>query len=354
MGVTEVMSLCLRPGSPQCFRDYSTADMPVLNVFVVTFSDATLVTITWPHCAWDMASQKEIMEAWRCVLDGREDEINPAADLSSDILLQTAAKAEEQNEKFLLQDLICKGWKFLVYLSRIIWESLWGWNSPVPIVLSVPPMYLSKLRDEAIAGLDAQKQGTFLSDGDILTAWVIRLSSGAVSSAPSRTITLLNVFDVRGRMPIIYSASKAYLQNCIMALHTRLSPVDLPASKKQLGTLAAEVRRSIVEQTTPAQVALHGRVMKEAIEKTGNMPLYGDESSYTVISSNWASAGLLQRDFKAASKNGRGVPVRVYGTALNLPPVVSCWHILGKDQEGNYWISGRPRGVTEEMMKKEF
>ncbi|KAK6208255.1 hypothetical protein LQW54_007037 [Pestalotiopsis sp. IQ-011] len=354
--VTEVEPLCLRPGNPRSFKDYSTSDKPVLNLFVVTFLDATMVSLSWPHCAWDMSAQKEIMDAWRCVLDGREDEIKPAADLSCDILLETAAKAEEQSEAFILQEHICRGWRFGVYLMRVIWESLWGWNAPVPIVLSVPPSYMRSLRDEALASRKSENGSAdaFLSDGDILTAWTARLSAGAVRTAPGRTVTVLSVFDVRGRLPAVYDVSKAYLQNCVMALHTRMSAGELATDSNRLGTLADAVRQSITEQTTPAQVALHGRVMKEAIENTGNMPLYGDQSSYTIIMSNWTSAGLLKGDFKSVAKNGRGVPVRVHGTALNLPPVVSCWHILGKDQTGTYWVIGRPRGVTKEMMMKEF
>lgn len=362
--VADVLPLCLRPGNPRSSKDYLTSDEPVLSLFVVTFLDTTLVSLTWPHCAWDMSSQKEIMDAWCCVLDGREDEIKPAANLIPDILLETATKAAEHDEEaFLLQNHICQGWKFFVYLTRIIWESLWGWNNPTPIVLSVPPAYLHSLREEAVASTSSQGEGaeaanvaaaTFLSDGDILTAWTARLSAGAVASAPSRSVTLLSVFDVRGRLPAVYDASKAYLQNCVLALHTRMSPGDLPAGSRRLGALAAAVRASIVTQTTPAQVALHGRVMKEAIERTGNMPLYGDQSSYTMIMSNWTGAGHFRRDFAAAAKDGSGVPVRVHGTALNLPPVVSCWHILGKDQAGNYWVIGRPRGVTKEMMLKEF
>lgn len=125
--VADVLPLCLRPGNPRSSKDYLTSDEPVLSLFVVSFLDATLVSLTWPHCAWDMSSQKEIMDAWRCVLDGREDEIKPAANLVPDILLETAAKAaEHNNEAFLLQDHICQGWKLFVYLTRIIWESLWG------------------------------------------------------------------------------------------------------------------------------------------------------------------------------------------------------------------------------------
>ncbi|KAF3021629.1 hypothetical protein E8E14_014080 [Neopestalotiopsis sp. 37M] len=361
--VADVLPLCLRPGNPRSSQDYLTSDEPVLSLFVVSFLDATLVSLTWPHCAWDMSAQKEIMDAWRCVLDSREDEIKPAANLVPDILLETAAKAaEHNNEAFLLQNHICQGWKFFAYLTRIIWESLWGWNNPTPIVLSVPPAYLRSLREEAVASGSREEEtgevsgaaATFLSDGDILTAWTARLSAGAVASAPSRSVTLLSVFDVRGRLPAVYDASRAYLQNCVLALHTRMSPGDLPAGAKRLGVLAGAVRASIVAQTTPVQVALHGRIMKEAIERTGNMPLYGDQSSYTMIMSNWTGAGHFGGDFAAAARNGRGVPVRVHGTALNLPPVVSCWHILGKDQADNYWVIGRPRGVTKEMMLKEF
>lgn len=361
--VPDLESLILRPGHPRSFKDYSTGDEPVLNLSVVTFKDATLVSFTAPHCAWDMAGCKEIVEAWRCVLNGREHDIKPVASFTRDPLLEVAELAEEQKEDYLQEKYFYSTWSWGAYVARILWEGLRGWNKPTPVAISIPPSYMSALREEALAtqGSGSEAPVPFLSDGDILTAWTTRLCAGAVSNSP-RTITLLNVLDVRGRLPTIFGTSETYLQNCIMALHASLSSTDLPTESNRLGAMAGAVRRAIIDLATPAQVALQGRAMRKAIAETGNMPLYGDSSSYSIITSNWTSAGHFKADFGAAAAadgNAAGrakvvMPVKVHGTSINLPPVVTCWHILGKDAEGNYWVSGSVRGVTKEMMMAEI
>src|ERR1700760_854346 len=43
---------CCRPDAPKTLKDYMFSDEPQLSVHVVSFSDATLVTLRWAH--WQM------------------------------------------------------------------------------------------------------------------------------------------------------------------------------------------------------------------------------------------------------------------------------------------------------------
>jgi hypothetical protein len=378
----ELLPLTLRPGNPRNFKDYSSGDSPALNLYVVTFTNATLVSFSWPHCAWDMSAQKEIIAGWRCVLEDREDEIKTVVDTGRDALLQTAelAESQEQQEFVLQKHLMKPGLKSWLYVARILFEGLKGWNKPRPVVLSVSSAYMKVLREEALATRPgAQRENgelstkesksaapvPFLSDGDILTAWTARLCARAVRRSPRRTVTLLSVFDVRGRAPTVFSKTEAYLQNCVLALHAPLTGQDL-TDRGRLGVVAAAMRQAIAEQTPTEQVALHARVMRESLKRVGDMPMFGDSSSYAIIMSSWASAGLFKVDFGKALKTAPSVteddntepvsstPVRVHGTVLNLPPVATCWHIVGKDTAGTYWIIGQPRGINLEALKEEF
>ncbi|KDN71211.1 hypothetical protein CSUB01_09915 [Colletotrichum sublineola] len=56
------------PEAPTMFSDYTTTDRPLISLHVITFNDATFVTITYPHSATDGMGRKELVENWCRVL----------------------------------------------------------------------------------------------------------------------------------------------------------------------------------------------------------------------------------------------------------------------------------------------
>lgn len=158
---------------------------------------------------------------------------------------------------------------------------------------------------------------------------------------------------VRGRIPAVFRATEVYVQTCIMALHVRLSSVDLEPASKRLGVMVGVVCRGILRSDDTGAV-LHTRVMREAIERIGNSPLHNDQRSYLTGISSSATVGHFgvyivhlsaAKAGAGGTKQGAGKPVKVHETSLNLAPVVTYWHILGKDAAGNYWVMMKPRGL---------
>lgn len=69
----------MRPDDgPQEIEDYLHTDRPQLSLHVVSFTDATLVSLTWPHTLWDAMGRREFLLAWTAVLAGRTDDVRPA------------------------------------------------------------------------------------------------------------------------------------------------------------------------------------------------------------------------------------------------------------------------------------
>lgn len=49
-------SLVSRPGDPRTLDDYLHSDRPVLGLHIVSFTDATIVTFSWPHVLFDAST----------------------------------------------------------------------------------------------------------------------------------------------------------------------------------------------------------------------------------------------------------------------------------------------------------
>lgn len=49
-------SLVSRPGDPRTLDDYLQSERPVLGLHIVSFTDATIVTLSWPHVLFDAST----------------------------------------------------------------------------------------------------------------------------------------------------------------------------------------------------------------------------------------------------------------------------------------------------------
>lgn len=71
----DFITLMRRPEDPQYLDDLLYTDRPVLGLHIVSFTDATLITISCSHVLFDAIGRKDLLDAWSLMLQGREDEI---------------------------------------------------------------------------------------------------------------------------------------------------------------------------------------------------------------------------------------------------------------------------------------
>ncbi|KAK2051371.1 hypothetical protein LY76DRAFT_675569 [Colletotrichum caudatum] len=76
-GIDLAAELGLGPAAPHTMNDFLTTDAPQLSLHVVSFQDATLVSLTWPHIATDGMGMGHLVHPWSLVLAGRHDEVPP-------------------------------------------------------------------------------------------------------------------------------------------------------------------------------------------------------------------------------------------------------------------------------------
>lgn len=358
--------LGIPPGAPICLEDYLKSDCPQLTVHVVSFTDATLVSLCWPHICADAMSLREIGAAWSLVLAGRESDIPPMLSAGEDPMARAGIDPVFV-ERHPLQEQQVQGWWLFLWGVRFILDLLW-WRTMETRTVFLPRRTVQELRSDAMASLaETPSSAPFVSDGDVVASWLAVTATEAILTPNStRTVSIANAFDLRRRCASLFPAEKekgAYVQNAVFPCWTTLPASQILAHKPDaLGIVAQAIRESIKTQTTEASVHALARLTRESLEKSGIPPMFGDTSSLVVNMSNWSKASLFESlDFGPAivnnTKHGGRNRASAEG-ATSLAKVKSSpvyYHVQGvspnnmlarngafltSTPNGDYWING--------------
>jgi hypothetical protein len=198
----------------------------------------------------------------------------------------------------------------------------------------------------------------FLSEGDVLSAFLTRIAVTNEGPTSTRQIGILNAFNLRPSLAStsLPPAAGVCLSNAVFTVSALANVSDILT--KPLGHTALLVRKSITEQSTRPQVEALAALTRTAVEQTGRPPVFGDGGTRLVIFSNWTKAGFFKLDFGAALV-GEGHATQVKPSFVNLAGVSNglsprgSWPILGQDENGGYWIQGNLRtDLWPEVEKK--
>ncbi|KAL4863940.1 hypothetical protein BDV12DRAFT_20525 [Aspergillus spectabilis] len=359
--------LAWEPGyKPGGVKDYLTSDIPVLGLRVNSFTDKTIVVLQWQHVAFDALGMQYVVEGWSAMLWGREDEIPTVCKIDTDPFDALATGSRPTTEEHVLTD------------RKVGWGGLlrWGLGYGVDTALRakenrmvcIPETYwrmqlekaLEELRAEAVEkGEDASK--VFLTENDILTAWILRCTVGELQASPDRTIAASIAMSLRKAFEgdlIPPSSETPYVGNAFGWANVLVTAGDV--TTKPLSCLARQVRRAINEQGTRAQHEAYYEMVRTS--GTGlPIAVFGDGGMAQIGFSNWSKAGLFELDFGPARVDQEATgPCRPSYVQENHGPIKPAdgWFIFGKDEKGNYWtsackVNGQWAKFEEELRKLE-
>ncbi|KAK4185473.1 transcriptional regulator sdnM [Podospora australis] len=357
--------LLRRPDGPRYLEDWIYRDEPQISVHVVSFTDATLVSLNWLHTFWDAMGRREFLTAWSLVLNGRESEVKPFRGIEAGALDRYG---KNPTEKFVAADKVLKGWGLAGFAVRYIFDQ-WWYPEVEHRTVCLPAEFIKKLKTEVNEELAAQEKGRFASEGDIVSAYAARLYTrqivgGDVNS--NRIVAVGNAYGLRELLAgDIFEKGESYVGNCVSAVMAHVPAKDM--LQKPLSHTAYAVRRSIAEQGT--------REQQEAFRATSDElkgpVVLGTPDMLMIIVSNWSKAKFFETDFSAAvvktglsggdlKKVGRpsGLVVQGYvrkGAMFSMRNAVA---VSGRDLDGNVWIGGELRkgfwGRIEEELKRDF
>ncbi|TVY83043.1 Transcriptional regulator [Lachnellula suecica] len=368
-GYDRFNSLTLPRTLPDDIHHYLTTDVPLTSLHIVSFTDATLVTISRPHTVTDAMGMAVLIKAWSDVLAGRLDRV-PTLHGTKDDVLESVGTASDKNAQvpFVLQDKHMKGWTMLVFVIRFTWDKL---TNPriQPRTVALPASFVSQLRQNAEREISSNAKPntpTFFSDGDLLMAWFCRFI--ALSRSVDKPASISYAFDLRGRLDGTIIPGDSYVQNLALTCFTWL-----PTPIGSIGEIALSIRQTIARQTTPSQARSLMKLTKDTSEITRHSPLFGTSNAMFMGASNWTKIGLRE----AANFAPAVISSTYKTTAPGAPPVsvtrpgscVSYWggpvgkstkifrdffFIYGKDNSGTYWIEGYLRPETWNLIREEL
>ncbi|KAK2879482.1 hypothetical protein FQN49_000840 [Arthroderma sp. PD_2] len=334
-------SLVLHPDIPTKLSHYLNKDEPQLGLVVVSFRDATLVTLSWPHTLFDALGFGELVHAWSLMLQGQLDKIGTPHDAGTDPLAELGCYPTEPYKQ---KDVQLSWLQMAFWLFWFVYEAIFSTHQSQTICL--PPNFTRKIRKDALNELDLETEDgvhPFLSEGDVVSAWWAR-----VCVAHQKNMNkLTNVFCALGYRGVLAQdllpSNKPYLSNAVGMLSV-LIPSNVLVSRP-LSYAAAQIRRSLTNLRTRAQVEAYVALCRES--KQLRPPMFGIVDTRMIVISNWTKAKLFDLDFSAAviprgtvdSSCRQGFPI--YTQCLfNGPIRYNLAMILGKDADGNFWING--------------
>ncbi|RFU77406.1 hypothetical protein TARUN_4823 [Trichoderma arundinaceum] len=329
--------LFCREGGPVSLEDYLNQDIPQLGLHIVSFKDKTLVTLYWPHTLMDALGKKALLNAWMLMLQGRSNEIVSPQGGDSDPLADLGKNPTEIH-KLAAQRLSMFG------LAQYgISNVLDLFRSQENRMVCVPGSFIADLQKTAVSELEADGiENPFLSEGDVLCAWWTRLAISHMPQNTQKTIVLNNAYSLRTSLEAdLLPKGAPYVSNAIGFINVLL-PVQA-IFEKPLSYIAAATRSAIKELGSRAQVEAFTALWRESSGKIP--PFFGNGGMHMITYSNWTKAKLFEVDFSAAvltPANGNrksGLPTYIQNNQFGLV-LPNGFPIIGKDNEGNYWLSG--------------
>lgn len=179
-------SLYLGPDSPTKLEDYLHTDRSITGLRVVSFHDATVVVLNWLHAAFDPAAKRALLDAWIMMMQGREEEISTPYSHHEDPLSELGKYVLEPHK---------------LGKRRVSTLGMIGWGlSNIPDyfrrqetrVVCLPAGFVEGLRAVALEELAATGDGgdkQFLSEDEILVAWLARLAVINLAPDSDRTVS---------------------------------------------------------------------------------------------------------------------------------------------------------------------
>ncbi|UZP40516.1 hypothetical protein NXS19_008332 [Fusarium pseudograminearum] len=327
----ETVDLACGPGCPTSIDDYLYTDQPLLGLHVVSFKDATLVTLHWLHIACDALGMKGLIDGWVRAMKGLE--IPEQQGFDYDPLAELGKHPKEAHK---LADQRMTTASLLTYAA---WNgySLARAKKETRMVC-IPGWFMNKLRSTALKELAAAGvKDPFVTENDVLVAWWSKIAISHLPPDSDRPVTIQVGMSLRKSLEKdLLLPDKPFISNCFGFTNLLLSSKDL--NRQSTGETALQMRIAVNEQRTREQVEAYQAMVLDSVAP---LPVFfGNGNTYQISYSNWTQAELFSADFSAATVKPRDTPLYAsYIGHCQVPfKFPEGFIIVGKDMSENTWF----------------
>ena len=329
---------------PKALKDYIHSDRPILKLHVTSFTNSTLVTLIWPHVVAGGLGIKEIIGAWSKAVHGEP----PALLGAREDVLEDVGTEKDAKVPYYLEGTEIKGFGFVRLVFNLLWSVLMQ-PTVESRAICLPREFVAQLRETCLQELRSVQEGPdkpFLSEGDVIESWGARFV--AQTRGGEHSASIITSLDVQSRLTAPWRKDGVYVQNTAGCVCTSIAPDDL--LRKPLGELAYVLRKDILTAATDEQMRAQLRIFR-SLGHTKSISLCGKPDCHLMSCSNWTKFGIINvADFSPAivpntpsrseGSTPPGKPAYLHCQAMGENKLLrNCFNIIGKDWEGNYWIT---------------
>ncbi|CAG7559057.1 unnamed protein product [Fusarium equiseti] len=337
----------LSPDTPKSLKDFTSRDVPMLSLHIISFDDATIVSVSWPHVLFDAKGFHYLVQAWSDVLSGHKERIPDIVGAKEDVLYDIAGKSDYSSEISDIESRTLSGVAFVLFVIRFLWTLL---TQPTveSRVICLPKKSVEKLHQQALVDIKDETGEAWVSPNDAILAWLTR----TIFQSSSRPISMVTPIDSRTRLHQLQNPKGVYIQNMVLASFTTMLPNIL---QQPLGIQALTCRQALLDQLEEKNLL----AMLEFSRKRGtaNTPVFAKSNSILLTTNN-----RIKADIFAAARFGsvaEKFPGPVYHHAdlinANAGKIMrNLINVQAKDLDGNYWISGCFTPKEWERIEKEI
>lgn len=352
--------------APRKLDDWIYSDIPQLSIHAVSFDDATILTVTFPHTLADVMGIGIFIKAWSATVRGDMAAVPTLEGFESNPLTELGQRTPA--ERYVYFDRVLHKGQLLMFVARRLLDS-WWYPQEERRTISLPSQCVKRMREKAIEELEKSsdhmcaESKPFLSESDIMLAWWARTIYIVLGLLPSQRILLNNAFNLRTSLHDSFSSpGNAYIGNCVCMSPTFLQGCHL--ADEPLSKIAWRIRQSVALQQKPEQVEAITALLKQTMENSGYLALIGEPGMLLLSSSNWHKAGMYEADFSSAvTKSGKdlndrpnalGKPWHVNGVLHSDLSFRNTFAVTGRDAGGNWWLNGVLRTDVWALVEAEL
>ncbi|KAK3209909.1 hypothetical protein GRF29_44g1037238 [Pseudopithomyces chartarum] len=221
-------SLVTRPGRPTKLKEWTETDHPGLSIHVASFTDATLVTLSWSHVFFDALGRQSFLQAWLAVLDGRDDEVPEFTPYEEDPIVSIAEGGRPWEH--IHYGHVLTGIWYVLFVICFIYEMV-VYKKEAGRTIRFPGSWVDELRNRAMDELREKgvaEKDAFVSHGDVLLAFWCKTTLAAQHIRSGRPLHIINAMNVRGASEHVPLPDKsAYIGNAVLSATSLTDTAEL-------------------------------------------------------------------------------------------------------------------------------
>lgn len=119
-----------------------SSNSPQLAIRIITFQDATLLTVTFLHTLMDIMGLHSILQGWSAVLRGQEDEVPILVGFNHDPL--AGLSETKPSQPYIFADKLLLGVSWLIFAFHYLFELFW-YRKEEERIIFLPALYLQRM-----------------------------------------------------------------------------------------------------------------------------------------------------------------------------------------------------------------